>query len=244
MKPIMGAWLLLCLVFATGVVHAQGVGTSADIAGTISDPSGGRIANVMILAVEIDKGIQHATETNTSGEYRFAGLPPTTYDVTVKIAGFQTALQKGVILTVGATVIVDFYLKLAPRSEQLDIITEPPAVETQRASQANAVTQQYIADLPIDRRSYLSFTLLMPGISDSSRLASDTDFRVKQTPQSGLSFYGSNGRGKSLTMHGGEANEHTDGVPQTISQMRYRNSKSTAATIRWSWAERAVRSTL
>ena len=26
MKPIKGAWLLLCLVFATGVVHAQGVG--------------------------------------------------------------------------------------------------------------------------------------------------------------------------------------------------------------------------
>ena len=78
MKPIKGAWLLLCLVFATGVVRAQGVGASGDITGTISDPSGARIAKATILAVEIDKGIQHATETDTSGEYRLAGVPPAT----------------------------------------------------------------------------------------------------------------------------------------------------------------------
>jgi len=218
MKPIKGTWLLVCLVFATGVVHAQGVGASGDITGAIYDSSGRIIPKVRILAVETDKGIQHATETDTSGEYRLAGVPPTTYDVTAKIASFQTEVQKGVILTVGATVVVNFYLKLASRSEMVEVNAEPPGVETQRASQANTVTQQYITDLPIDRRSYLTLTLLMPGVSDSTRLASDTDFRVRQTPQSGLSFYGSNGRGNSVTVDGGEANDNTGGVRLTVSQ--------------------------
>jgi hypothetical protein len=218
MKLIKGVGLFLCLLFANGVVHAQGVGASGGIIGTVRDPSGAGIPKATILAVETDKGIQHTNETDTSGEYRLAGLPPATYDVTAKIAGFQTAVQKGVILTVGATIVVDFYLKVASVSELVAVNAEPPVVETQRGSQANTVTQQYIADLPIDRRSYLTFTLLMPGVSDSTRLPSDTDFRVKQTPQSGLSFYGSNGRGNSVTVDGGEANDNAGGVRLTISQ--------------------------
>ncbi|HZE82280.1 MAG TPA: TonB-dependent receptor, partial [Candidatus Polarisedimenticolia bacterium] len=218
MKPIKGACLLLCLVFATGVVHAQGVGASGDITGTVTDPSGAGIPKATILVVETDKGIQHTAETDTSGEYRLAGLAPATYDVTVKISGFQTAVQKGVILTVGATVVVDFHVKITSASELVEVNAESPVVETQRGGQANTVTQQYIEDLPIGRRDYLTFTLLMPGVSDSTRMASDTDFRVKQTPQSGLSFYGSNGRGNTVTVDGGEANDDSGGVRLTLSQ--------------------------
>ena len=91
-------------------------------------------------------------------------------------------------------------------------------VETERGSQADRISQEYIADLPIDRRDYLTFTLLAPGVSDSTRLAGDQDFRVKQTPQSGLSFYGSNGRGNSITVDGGETCGDSGGVRLTVSQ--------------------------
>src|SRR5208283_5428863 len=60
--------------------------------------------------------------------------------------------------------------------------------------------------------------LLAPGVSDSTRLAGDQDFRVKQTPQSGLSFYGSNGRGNSITVDGGETSGDSGGVRLTVSQ--------------------------
>src|SRR4029077_8763526 len=38
------------------------------------------------------------------------------------------------------------------------------------------------------------------------------------TPQSGLSFYGSNGRGNSITVDGGEASGDSGGVRLTVSQ--------------------------
>src|SRR6202040_1891488 len=100
----------------------------------------------------------------------------------------------------------------------LEVTSEPPVVETERGSQADRISQEYIADLPIDRRDYLTYTLLAPGVSDSSRLAGDQDFRVKQTPQSGLSFYGSNGRGNSITVDCGEASGDSGGVRLTVSQ--------------------------
>src|SRR5262249_35796814 len=100
----------------------------------------------------------------------------------------------------------------------IEVTTEPPLVETERGSQADTVTGRYIEDLPINRRDYLTFTLLSPGVSDSTRLASDQDFRVKQTPQSGLSFYGSNDRGTSGAADAGAANDDAGGVRVTSSQ--------------------------
>jgi len=109
-------------------------------------------------------------------------------------------------------------MKISAGTEVVEVTTEPPAVETELSHQADTVNEQYIRDLPIDRRDYLTFTLLMPGVSDSTRLGSDQDFRVKQTPQSGLSFYGSNGRGNSVTVDGGEVNDDAGGVRPNLSQ--------------------------
>ncbi len=156
--------------------------------------------------------------TDEHGFYRLAGLAPAIYKLSVEHAGFQTEVASSLTLTVGQTVVFDFHLKLAGLSGQVEVTSELPVVETERGSQADTLVQQYIADLPISRRDYLTFTLLVPGVSNSSTLADNADFRPKQTPQSGLSFYGSNGRGNSVTVDGGEANDDAGGVRLNLSQ--------------------------
>jgi Carboxypeptidase regulatory-like domain len=221
MKRAVVASALVCLasfLLAIPAARAQGVGTSGNITGTVTDPSGAIIPRVSVIAVETARGTQYTATTDETGQYRLTGLSPANYDVTVQSTGFGTELQKGVVVTVGATVILDFHLSLAVRAQTVEVTAAPPVVETERGSQANTLTEQYITDLPIDRRDYLTFTLLLPGVSNSTRLADDQDFRVKQTPQSGLSFYGSNGRGNSVTVDGGEALDDSGGVRTTISQ--------------------------
>jgi hypothetical protein len=209
---------LVCLLAAAPPARAQGVGSSGTIHGTVLDPTGAVIPKAAVVAVETDRGISHASETDPSGFYRLAGLPPTTYNITVRASGFETVEQKGLVVSVGSITVVDFHLALETSKSVVEVTAEPPVVETERGSQANTITQQYIEDLPIDRRDYLTFTLLMPGVADSTRLADDQDFRVKQTPQSGLSFYGSNGRGNSITVDGGEAQDDAGGVRLTLGQ--------------------------
>src|ERR1035438_1727234 len=132
--------------------------------------------------------------------------------------GFATEIRKGVTVAIGQTVISDFKLSPSKVATVVEVTDRPPVVETERSSQADTITQQYITDLPVDRRDYLTFTLLAPGVSYSTRLAGDQDFRVKQTPQSGLPFYGSNGRGNSITVDGGETSGDSGGVRLTVSQ--------------------------
>jgi hypothetical protein len=223
MKSTLGAGLfvlvlVLLLLPAGPVASAQGVGASADLTGTVSDPSGADVPNAKVTAIDVAKGGQRSAMTDEHGFYRLAGLAPATYKLTVEHTGFQTEVIPSLPLTVGQTSVLDFRLKLAGISGQVEVTSELPVVETERGSQANTLTQEDIAQLPIDRRDYLTFTLLTPGVSNSTRLASDQDFRVKSTPQSGLSFYGSNGRGNSVTVDGGEANDDAGGVRLTLSQ--------------------------
>jgi hypothetical protein len=219
LKLVTSAFLwLACLLFTNPAADAQGVGTSGNITGKVTDPSDAVIPKTSVVAVETARGTRYATETDAAGQYRLTGLSPAEYEVTAHIAGFGTELQKGVIVNVGATVILDFHLKVATTSQVTEVTAAAPVVETERGSQANILTDQYLTGLPIDRRDYLTFTLLLPGVSNSTRLADDQDFRVKQTPQSGLSFYGSNGRGNSVTVDGGEALGDSGDARLTISQ--------------------------
>jgi len=219
MKPLrLMLAVFLCMLGTSVLAHGQGVGASGDITGTVMDPSGAVVPNATVTATQAEKGLRRTSLSDNRGEYHFTALPPASYEVSAQISGFQTAVYKGVIVNVGQTVVLDFHLKVSQTSEQVEVTTEPPVVETEKSHQADTINEQYIRDLPINRRDYLTFTLLAPGVNDSTRLSADQDFRVKQTPQSGLSFYGSNGRGNSVTVDGGEANDDSGGVRLTLSQ--------------------------
>src|ERR1019366_2112369 len=216
MKSI--ACVLVCFLFATFMAHAQGVGSSGGITGTVTDSSGGVVLKATVNVVDTQTGLKRTAMTDSTGQFRVAGLPPATYDISAAMAGFATEIRKGVTVAIGQTVISDFKLSPSKVATVVEVTDRPPVVETERSSQADTITQQYITDLPIDRRDYLTFTLLAPGVSDATRLAGDQDFRVKQTPQSGLSFYGINGRGNSITVDGGETSGDSGGVRLTVGQ--------------------------
>src|SRR5271170_4709726 len=212
------ACALLCLLFANSVAHAQGVGSSGEITGTVTDASGGVLPKVTVNVVDTQTGLKRTTITNGSGQFRVVGLSPATYDVSAQMSGFATEIRRSVTVAIGQTVTSDFKMKPSQVATVVEVTGQPPVVDTERGGQSDRISQQNIADLPIDRRDYLTFTLLAPGVSDATRLAGDQDFRVKQTPQSGLSFYGSNGRGNSITVDGGETSGDSGGVRLTVSQ--------------------------
>jgi hypothetical protein len=212
------ARVLACCLLATFMAHAQGVGTSGEITGTVTDSSGGVVLKATVNVVDTQTGLKRTAITNGTGQFRVASLPPATYNISVEMSGFATEIRKGVTVAIGQIALSDFKLNPSQVATVVEVTDQAPVVETERGSQADRIIQQYIADLPVDRRDYLTFTLLAPGVSDSTRLAGDQDFRVKQTPQSGLSFYGSNGRGNSITVDGGETSGDSGGVRLTVSQ--------------------------
>ncbi len=209
------------LLLLTSALYGQGVGTSGDITGTVVDPSGAVVVKASVVALDPAKGLKHTAITDQSGHYRFTGLPPAIYTVTAEGQGFAPEART-VTVALGETINADYHLKPQGVNSQVQVTVEmtdtAPVVDVERASQANTLDQQYINDLPIDRRDYLTFTLLMPGVSQSLNIADNRDLRPNYVPQSGLSFYGSNGRGNVITVDGGNFNGYSQFVIANVSQ--------------------------
>jgi hypothetical protein len=98
---------ILCLLVSGQSANAQGAGTSGNISGTVVDPTGAVLANTPLLAVEDQRGIQHSAETDVRGHYRFGGLAPAMYIVSVKVAGFAPE-ERRITVVLGETTTVDF----------------------------------------------------------------------------------------------------------------------------------------
>ncbi len=100
----------------------------------------------------------------------------------------------------------------------MDVVAGAEVVDTDRTQQSTVIAITQITNLPISRRNYLDYALLTPGVSDADNIADASDFRVAQTPNSGLSFGGNNGRGNLVAVDGGSTNTVSGGVETTISQ--------------------------
>ena len=192
--------------------------TAAAVRGVVEDASSGRITGAKIVLRNRDTNARWETSSNASGVYQFPLVAPGVYRMEVTKESFGEWRREGLELTVGQEATVEVRLAVAGSSFTAEVAADVPLLEPQRTQQSNTLSREEVRNLPINRRDYLTFSLLAPGVADSKGLADANSFRVKQTPDSGLSFYGSNGRGNSVNVDGGEANDPGGGVRPTVSQ--------------------------
>ena len=118
-------------------LRAQGVGTSGEITGTVTDSSGGVLPKATVNVVDTQTGLKRTATTNGTGQFRVAGLSPATYDISAEMPGFATEIRRGVTVAIGQTVVSDFKLKPSKVATVIEVTDQPPVVETERGSQAD-----------------------------------------------------------------------------------------------------------
>ena len=100
----------------TANLLAQSAGTAA-LTGTITDSSGGRVANVTVTLTSAATNQSRTTVTGTDGTYRFSLLPPGTYSVRFTAKGFKSADVSDVELSVTEIVALDRTLDVGAQTE-------------------------------------------------------------------------------------------------------------------------------
>lgn len=211
------ARVLITLLAFTGLVWAQAQSSSGDIRGTVTDASGAVIASAKVTATDPDRGFNRSVQADTEGKFILALLPPGTYRVVVEAPGFASRTIN-VEVRVGDTVSLNAQLTVTSVETAIEVQAGVEVVEVERVQQANTIEQARIRNLPINRRNYLDFALLAPGVVETTTLVDDTSFRPIQTPNSGLSFGGSNGRGNGFYIDGVENYLSSGGVRLSVTQ--------------------------
>ncbi|HET9180333.1 MAG TPA: carboxypeptidase-like regulatory domain-containing protein [Terriglobia bacterium] len=139
---------------------------TAEVLGTIMDPSGRAVANAQVKAQEQQTGFVRSTVTDTEGRYDLVALPAGQYQVTVRKEGFRTAVHTGIVLAAAEQTVMNFSLRLGEFRQQLTIQGQAPLVNLSANSNAGMVGTREIKDLPLNGRSYDELLTLNPGIVD------------------------------------------------------------------------------
>jgi len=153
----------LMLLAAPHVVWAQSNVATGQIQGTVTDPDGGVLPGATVAASNPATGLTRRAVTDAGGFFRIDLLPSAKYDVRVDLAGFKSEVKTGVNVTLGSMLIVDFGLQLSAIEEEIVVTAEAPVVETTNPNVASSVSDEAIANLPLNGRDFLDFLVLTPG---------------------------------------------------------------------------------
>jgi hypothetical protein len=200
------------LVGLPPAASAQSIST-AQLNGVVKDPSGAIIPGASVTATDSTKGFTRTDITDGQGNYQLLQLPPGTYTISVKMAGFEQAVQNNVILTVGEQGNLPFTLAVGSLDQKVVVSADAEIIETERSSQATTVDQLRITNLPTNGRNYINFTLT------NSQIARDAAPSVGAIPTSGLNFGGVRARSNSINVDGADVGDYiSGGTTATVSQ--------------------------
>ncbi len=223
MRNKIGLTAFIALAFLTMTIagaksaFAQASSSTAEVRGQVTDSNGAVVANAKLTLTDVVKGTSRQGVSDSEGNYVFLGLLPSSYDLKVEAQGFGATTTR-LELTVGQQANIPIKLATGKVEVQVDVVAGAEVVETNRTEQSSTVDAKQISNLPINRRNFLDYALLTPGVVDADNIADSSDFRVAQTPQSGLSFGGNNGRGNMVQVDGAETLGASGGVQATVSQ--------------------------
>jgi hypothetical protein len=192
--------------------------STAELRGQVTDATGAAIAGATVVVTDPAKGTSRTVTTDENGAYTVLALQPSTYSMKVEASGFATRTFNVIKLDVGQVATFAVQLTAGGVQAAIDITSGSETLEAERTAQSSVIGDRQITNLPINRRNYLDFALLTPGVTDSDNINDSSDFRVAQTPQSGLSFGGNNGRGNSVLVDGASADTNSGAAREVLSQ--------------------------
>lgn len=176
--------VFVCLAVITVPLLAQS--PNGNINGLVSDPSGAAVAGAEVVAVNDFTHVPYTTTTNAEGIYALPNLPPGPYGVQVSKIGFKTLIKRDITVNIQDSLSINFTLLVGAFHEIVTVQGGASMVNTESAAVSTVVDEKYIANMPLNGRSFQDLILLTPGT-------------VTQTPQVGQT---ANGAGTGLGMTG------------------------------------------
>jgi hypothetical protein len=92
-KAFLGTLFLLLIALAAAPTGWAQTGNSANITGTVTDPSGGVVLNATVSIHNPVSGLARSTTTDASGNFNFANVPFNPYHLAINATGFGAYAQ-------------------------------------------------------------------------------------------------------------------------------------------------------
>jgi len=194
------------------LLYSQANGT---FSGTITDKTGSVIAGATVKITSQATGVSREAKTDSTGHYLIPLLPVSIYTVHVEAQGFQPAEQKDLRLQVNEQREVDFSLNPASVTQTVEVSATEVAVQTTNPTLGQVITEQQVAQLPLNGRDFVQLATLTPGTTQETNPGSffngGPSSEVSTRGTYSLSVGGSRAQSTDWLLDGVDNNELTAG---------------------------------
>jgi hypothetical protein len=204
----------LNLLFCAPALKAQVV--NGTIFGTVRDSSGAIIPNVTVSAKSVETGAARNAVTDNTGAYQILSVPAGDYEVEATVSGFRTSVHKGISVTVGASVPVNFELAVGEVQQRVEVEAAAPLVDTTNAAMGGLVGENAVRELPLNGRDWLQLVTLQPGVIGGVGQQSSAGFsnsRAARGNGQSLSISGARPTGNVFLVDGLVVNDYSNASP-------------------------------
>jgi hypothetical protein len=217
--PIALICFLLLFTFAllasrSAVAQVSG----ATLSGTVTDSTGAVVPKAEVAIKNEGTGETRSVVTDAAGFYSAPNLVPGKYDITVTAAGFSTAVQNGVTLTVGAQQQLNVSMKIGQVSQKVEVTAAAPAVQLASSDVSGVIQENTVSQLPLNGRDWTSLATLQPGVDSVGSIQANTGSKDRARRGYGLQMTISGARPtqNNYRIDGISVNDYSNGGPGSV----------------------------
>lgn len=208
---------------------------TAQIRGVVTDPAGAVVPNATITITNDATNISTSARSDERGQYILTGLRPASYTMKAESAGFQTLEKRNVVLQVDQQTTVNFDLRVAGLSTEVQVTSAAPLLDTENASLGTDVTNEYVRDIPLYSRSMFGLVYLAAGVTET------TGSGINDNYPSGTNFVSNGQRNATAQVtldgiplsapeqgEGGNSNVYYQPSVETVQEFKVQNNSFSA----------------
>ena len=159
------AWAIAALGIPS-LVQAQGL--TGQIAGIVTDTTGGVLPGVTVAIKNVGTGLTRETVTGTDGTFAFPDLLAGTFDLTVTMQGFKTYEQKGIELaSTDRLRLRAIALDVGGLTETVSVQADAVQVQTTNGARSGLITRENLEDIALKGRDFAGMLKVLPGVIDT-----------------------------------------------------------------------------
>jgi hypothetical protein len=151
--------VLLSIFLPASFLAAQQV---QEFTGRVTDPSGAVLAKAMVIAHNVDSGVDTSTTTTSTGNYTIPYLIPGHYSISATAPGFETGVRTGLTLQVDQAATVNFALKVGSTTETVTVNADS-LLDAAKADNGVVIENTRVTELPLNGRNVGMLAVLAPG---------------------------------------------------------------------------------
>lgn len=163
-------WAFTFVLFALAASPLCRAQFSGGVQGVVQDPSGAVIPKATLTLLNAATNVSHTTASDQAGDYRFVSLPPGSYSISAKAAGFATR-KVDFQLQTNETINIPISLNVSTQSENVEVTTQAPVMNTAETRTELTLTNQAVDSLPLSGRNLINLVTMAPGVTGTGTAA-------------------------------------------------------------------------